>query len=182
MFCIDYQILEEEKRRLSSIKNIKEFEMDFNNIEGQIQLTCNDKKIGFVNKEVSYAGELLITWFQKLNEVIIQLRTNEFVTMWIPDSADIWLEFLAIKKIIVVSQIKAETEMHIKKTVTNIPKTNTDFFWSENISREEFLSTVLGSTNEFLRDIISLNELLGETKEVMKLENSYQKATMMYTK
>ncbi len=44
---------------------------------GQIQLKCNEKEIGFVDTEIPYDGELLIVWFQELNEVLIQMKTEE---------------------------------------------------------------------------------------------------------
>lgn len=171
MFCIEYEILEEEKARLS---NVKEFELD--NIAGQMRLVFNDKEIGFVDKEIPYDGELLLTWFQKLNEVIIQLRASDFITMWLPDSTNIWLEFKSISKIILISKIRAEAENHIEKTITNVPKKREEIFWSESIEKENFLEEVFESTNKLIQESILLNRLLLESKELVELKNTYEEA------
>ena len=77
MFCIEYEILDGEKNRLSSIKRIEEFESDFNTIVGQIHLVCNSEEIGFVDREIPYDGEFILTWLQRLNTVILGLQSIE---------------------------------------------------------------------------------------------------------
>lgn len=181
MFAIKYEILDEGKNRLSNIKNIKEFELEFNSITGQIQLICNDKKIGFVDKEIPYEGEFLLIWLQRLNEVIIHLNSNSFVTMSIPDSANIWLEFKAIDNMILITKIRAKKEMHVQEFILNMPKEKDQCFWNEYILRKEFVSIVLESTDKFIKELASINEILLEAREVIELENLFQKAKELST-
>lgn len=179
MFCINYEIIEEEKKRLSNIKEF-EIESELEPVEAQIHLIFNNEEIGFIDKEIPYDGELIIMWLEELNEVIIQLKTNKFATMWIPDSADIWLEFKMIDEIILVNQIRVKKEVHVEKIVDNMPKKQEELFWSESISREEFFRGIFVTTSRFIQDISLLNELLLKSKRIIKLENTLKKAKQIW--
>lgn len=175
MFCIEYEILEHEKNRLSSFKGIEEFESDFNTIVGQIHLVCNSEEIGFVDREIPYDGEFILTWLQRLNTVILELQSNTFVTMSIPDSANIWLEFKKMDKMILVTQIRAKAERHVQESVINIPQKREECCWTEHILIKEFNEKILMTTDRFIKEIVSINKLLLAAKEVIELENLYKK-------
>ena len=173
MFCIEYQILDNEKKRLSNLKAIEEFESNFNTIVGQMQLVCNGEEIGFVDREIPYDGDFILTWLQRLNTVVIELQSNIFTAMSIPDSANIWLEFKKTDKIISVSEIRTKAEMHVQDFVTNIPQKREECFWTEHILIKEFIEEILMTTDRFIKEIVSINELLLTAKEVVELENLY---------
>ena len=176
MFCIEYEILDDEKNRLISLKEIEEFESDFNTIVGQIHLKFDNEEIGFIDREIPYEGEFVLTWLQRLNTVIMQLQSNAFVTMSIPDSADIWLEFKKIDKMLLVTQIRAKAEEHVQEFVTNMPKTREECCWTEHILIKDFKEQILMTTDRFIKEIVSLNELLLTARGVIELGNLFQKA------
>lgn len=176
MFIVNYVIHNEEIKRILQISNIQEFEDDVNTIMGQIQLIFNKVEEGFIDKDIPYEGEFLITWFKLLNDVLIQLKGTQFVAMNLPDRDNVWLEFNLKNEEVIVSKIKAEKEMHIKTFIVNSPKIREELFWCEIISKYELYKTVLESTRNFIKDILSINELLAESKEVKELEAKYIKA------
>lgn len=175
MFCIEYDILDGEKNRLSSLKEIEEFESDFNTIAGQIHLKFNNEEIGFVDGEIPYDGEFVLTWLQRLNTVIKELQSNTFVTMSIPDSANIWLEFKKIDEMLLVTQIRAKAERYVQESITNIPQKREECCWTEHILIKEFYEKILMTTYRFIKEIVSINELLLAAREVIELVNLFQK-------
>lgn len=179
MFSINYAILEEERNRLLGISNIEEFEADLNTVVGQFQLIFNKTEEGFVDKDIPYDGEFLIAWFTLLNDVLIQLKTRPFVAMNEPAS-DIWLEIDLKNEEVAVSKIKEEEEMDVNDFIVNIPKRRSKFFWCERISKDELYKTVLDSTRNFIKDVLSINELLSDSRDLKNLEDTYMKAKEVY--
>ncbi|WP_291584083.1 hypothetical protein [Clostridium sp. UBA6640] len=176
MFLINYEILEDEKNRIFKLNNIMEFESDVNTVMGQIQLIFNNTKEGFVDKDIPFSGEFLITWFKRLNDALIQLKESSFVAIELSDSDSIWLEFKLNNEEVLISEIKAEKEMHIEKFIVNLPKRRSELFWCESISKDELFNTILDTTNNFMKDILAINQLLAESKEFKELEDKYIKA------
>ena len=120
-----------------------------------------------------------IAFSQKMNQnglFLIQMKTEEFVTMMEPDCDNIWLEFKIMDEVILISEIRAEEEMCVVKTITNMPKRQKEFFWSESILKEEFISQVFAITSKFIQDILSLNKILATSREIMELNLVFQKA------
>ena len=180
MFQIDYGILREDKEWLISIKDIKEFELEFGMIVGQIQLILNERVEGFVDCEIPYNGEFLDTWFSLLNQVVIKLKTDKFVAIEIIGSADIWIEFEVIEKMILISEIRAKAEKYVPTAITSIPKDRSEFFWSESIQISEFVSGVLAATDRFIQDVIEINDILRESRTVTKLNGIFQTAKRVW--
>lgn len=176
MFLINYEIPDEEKNRILKLDNIIEFEEDVNDVMGQIQLTFNNTKEGFVDKNIPYNGEFLIAWFKRLNDAIIQLKDSSFVAIEQPDSDNIWLEFKLNNNEVLIRQIKAEKEININKFVVNLPKKRKVLFWCESILKDELFNTILVTTRKFMTDILGINQLLYESKEFKELKDKYIKA------
>ena len=88
----------------------------------------------------------------------------------------IWFEFKLKNEEVLVSEIKAEKEMHIEKFIVNEPKKRIELFWQESISKDELFNTILDTTNNFMKDILAINELLAESKEFKELEGRYLKS------
>ena len=65
--------------------------------------------------------------------------------------------------------------MHIEKFIVSLPKRRREFFWCESISKGELFNTILDTTNNFMKDILAINELLSESKEFKELEDKYIK-------
>ncbi len=169
MFKINYEILESERDRLKSINDFTIFEDDVSTIHGQIQISVTNKLIGFVDKDIPYEGELLTMWFQLLNEALYVLETNGFVTIYEPDSVDIWIEFQLITSDIYIRRIRAENSVGFSSLIDCKPKVNKEVFWSEKVNKMVVYKSIIESTNIFVEDILSLNGLLGELGDIKKL-------------
>lgn len=176
MFFFEYEIFDEEKERLKKIKSDREFELDFNNIVGQIQLQINDKTIGFVDKEIPYDGELILTWLKHLNSIIVQLDSSNYVAMTIPDSANVWIEFEEMDGILQVTKMQAIKEANDQQVIVNTPKKRDLIFWSEYLPRIVFFDVILESTNKFIQDIASINKILLNTRAFKELDKLVENA------
>ncbi len=171
MFLIEYDISDKEKERMRRINSIQEFEEQLDDIEGQISIECNKENIGFVNKDISYDGELLVTWFRQLNRVILYLRNNTYVAMIIPDSEDVWIEFEVVKNNLQIREVRAAKKHNEYIEITPLKKEK--IFWSEDVGRKEVFHAIMQSTNRFIQEICLINKSLAESKNISTLRNIF---------
>lgn len=174
MFRVEYAILSNEKERLKQVEEITLFEEELDEIEGQIYIACNDNEIGFVDESIPYEGEFLVTWLWQLNSGILRLDDNGYFAMLIPDSADVWLEFKSMNKVVRVSKI--ETVKQYKGTTMTKPIESTNIIWAENIVKIELVQEILKKTEAFIQEVYSINKLLVESTEIKRLINVFQMA------
>lgn len=174
MFRLEYAILSNEKKRLKKVEKIATFEEQLDEIEGQICITCNENVIGFVDESIPYEGEFLVTWLWRLNSGILNLDSNGYFIMLVPDSSDVWLEFKLMNKVVKVSKIK--TIKKYKDTTMTKPIESTKIFWSANIEKIELFQEILKKTEEFIQEVYSINKLLVESRVIKRLINIFQMA------
>ncbi|WP_379127247.1 hypothetical protein [Paenibacillus sp. sgz500958] len=170
MFQIEYEILDCEIKRISIVNDLYEFENDLNTIVGQIQLKFNGREEGFVDRDIPYEGEFLITWVQLLNEAIVYLKEYGFATIFKPDSDNIWFEFALHDNIVEVSKIRAEKQKLVPNMIEKVPHAQSEFFWSEFVTIEEFYETILTVSEKLLKHIGSINKLILDSRELIKLK------------
>ena len=182
MFQINYVILDEEKKRLSMVKSIKDFEEEIDTIMGQMELIFNKQTFGFIVEDLVDCDEFLLIWLELLNEVLIQLHSSPFVTMISFDDDNLWFEFECVGDLLRVNHIRTEDarKEHITKNVTVIPYKRKECLWSEEISKEEFIREVLTVTDRFIKEVISINEIVVETREFRGINDRYQKAKQIW--
>jgi len=168
MFLINYLILYEEKTRLSNIDSISKLDNEGLDVYGQFKITFNSVEEGFIDSDVPYEGELLIEWFTRLNQALINLYRDNFVTFAEPDSGIIWYEF-ELKDNVEIRQIQSSGQMGFESIMGSEPRDKRDLVWCETISREELYCTIITSTENFIREILLLNKLLGNTYELKEL-------------
>lgn len=96
--------------------------------------------------------------------------------MYIPSSNNLWLEFKKNDKTISISKIKAMYKEHIEETLSNIPRQKEFLYWTVDISKKVFVDVVLDSTDNFVEEIIHINKILVEAKDVTSLLDIYQKS------
>lgn len=174
MFRVEYAILSNEKNRLKQVEKIALFEEQLDEIEGQIYIMCNKNEIGFVDESIPYEGEFLVTWLRLLNSVILHLDSYGYFAMLIPDSADVWLEFKLMNKLVQVSEIKTLKEYE-DTTMTKFIE-NKKVSWSEKIEKNELFQEVLEKTEAFIQEIYSINKILVESRRIKRLINTFQMA------
>ena len=176
MFKINWGILDEEKRRISQIKHIDEFENNLNTIVGQFRIDINNITEGFVDTDIPYDGEFIVTWLQLLNDAIQYISLYSFASIYEPDTDNVWMEFSLEKNIIQVSQIRAEQQKYVEKFIEKTPRKPIKYYWCDRILKNEFQSTVLCVTKDFIDYILELNEIMSQSKEIKLLEEKYYNA------
>lgn len=172
MFKLEYAILSNEKNRLRRVENTALFEKESDEVEGQIHIICNKNEIGFVDETISYDGEYLVEWLHLLNTGILQLEDKGYFAMLIPDSADVWLEFKLLNKMVCISE--EQTDEKYKGFTMTEPIKSTKIFWSDSIEKSELYQEILIKTEAFIQEVYSINKLIAGSRRMKRLINTFQ--------
>lgn len=159
MFKIEYLMHEDGKKRISRLQ--KETNWD---IEGQICLVFNDKKVGFYEEKIDYSSEYLYLWFRSLLDVIKELKRNDNSVMQIPETEN-ELHFKLKKNTITVIKRQYLREIYyVSEGKTNIKKE-----WIEEIDYNNFQCEVQKKVKQFLIEVKEINSIFLETDDYRKL-------------
>lgn len=173
MFSIRYKITDEDLAYCRYAKSSKEFDDRKDWIYGQFLMKANNNEIGFIHNELEYDGENLTVWFMNLNNVILKICNDRYVTIPISDWADSWIEFYRIND---YSLMLSEIEAHVINTnecVISGEFSDKIVIWSENISLEHFVKMTLKTTKIFLEEVNYINSILSETRGILRLRELY---------
>ncbi|HDK7166227.1 TPA: hypothetical protein PTV44_000030 [Clostridium botulinum] len=174
IFTLKFLILNSTKEELSNINDIEEFEREFGTVEGQIQLNFNDIEEGVIDEELIFISELIISWFKRLNQVLLSIKSNKYVAMNIPESDNIWYEFRNEGKYLIVSKVKSIKTNNICDFVVIKPIKKDISFWKGiKIKKTIFKNEILKATQNLIDEIILINDKLKETLEVKELTDLY---------
>lgn len=72
----------------------EEFDDMKQDIEGLIELNFNGNKYGLFFEDCPFGQERLIRWFTDLLEIAKKIKEHNYVAYRIPDSPNIWIEFI----------------------------------------------------------------------------------------
>lgn len=172
MFKLEYAVLFNEKKRLNKVENLTLFEKELDEVEGQIHIICNKNEIGFVDETIPYEGEYLVEWLRLLNTGILQLEEKGYFAMLVPDSADVWLEFKLLNKMVCISEV--QTEENYKGFIMTSPIESTKTFWSDTIEKIELFQEILKKTEAFIQEVYSINKLIVGSKGMKRLIKIFQ--------
>lgn len=171
---IRFNILEEQLKELKHT-SVKEFD-DFANIEGQFEFVIGNIKFGYVDNEIPFSNELLISWFKILNKVLEELIENSnYVIFYIPDSYK-WLELEVKGDSISITELKL-TEKNVEFLITNKRYSNL-FKYSTKvdvIGKKEFFNCILKNTDKFINNVLDINENLICSTTMQELIELYSK-------
>jgi len=172
---VRFNILEEQLKELKHT-TIEEFD-DFANIEGQFELIIGNIRFGYVDNEIPFSNELLISWFKILNKVLVELIENsQYVIFYIPDSHK-WLEIVVQEDSFNIAEVEL-IEKDVEFLITN--KRCSNLFKYNNkvdiIGKKEFVNCILENTSEFINNISNINEQLIRSKTMQELIELYTKA------
>ncbi|EJO5347966.1 hypothetical protein NRP93_002065 [Clostridium botulinum] len=176
IFTLKFLILNSMKEKLSNINDIEEFEREFGTIEGQIQLNFNDIEEGVIDEELIFISELIISWFKRLNQVLLSIESSDYVAMNVPESDNIWYEFRDEDEYLIVSKVKSVKTNNICDFVVIKPIKKDISFWKGiRIQKRIFKNEILKATQNLIDEIVLINGELRETLEVKELTNLYKK-------
>ncbi|OOM76560.1 hypothetical protein [Clostridium sp. BL-8] len=171
---IKFNILEDQIEELTHISK-EEFD-EFGNVEGQFELIIGKIRFGYVDNEIPFSNELLISWFKILNKVLLELMENSrYIAFYIPDALN-WLEIMVEEDTFFVKELEL-VEKSVQFLITNKRCSNL-FKESANVDvvkKEEFINCILKSTEEFINNILNINEQLMQSKTMQELIELYRK-------
>lgn len=163
MFKIDYFMLEEEQKRISDFKEGMSWE-----IEGQICLYFNDKKIGFYEKKIDIGGEYLSLWFRILLEAVKQLNKYNEVFVSVPETTNV-LYFIVCDSKLEVIKGKMGIQCVNEGVGIYSPSNIQETYWKEIIDYGEFQKEIQDKAQKYIEEVISYNEEFLETKDYKDL-------------
>lgn len=173
-FKIKYKIFQETLQLLQKM-DMQEFDEEFGDIEGQIELNFNGNTEGEVNDCIPFGDELLIEWYTCLNNIVNILKSNEYAAFEVPDTDGIWLEFIDSGNFLKVSEKKLYCD-NVTDSIINKPlKDLKNYGWSDVvIDKNEFFASISKSTKDFLNDISKVNDGLLRTESISELIALYK--------
>ena len=177
MFDIKYII---SKEYLDEIVNLteKEFDENFQDIEGEIQLKFGNNIHGiFYNENECLEGhDWLLEWFERLNEVILNLRVSQYFAITIPDTYDSWFVFRKIDN----NTLSVSLEKNMdKRAISPIWQDEPlqwvyKYLWKDvHISVDIFENKVKEVTKDFINQVKNLNPTILNS-------NSFKKFILKY--
>lgn len=170
MFTLKYKIPKEIRKKLKSW-NIKEFEEEIGEVEGQIKLDFNGKIYGYIDEEDSlFFNRFLVMWFCRLNECCKFLKTSNYVCFYMPETNKLWLE-MNVKDDDIYIQMSKLTREVITCYVVDTPFDDFEYLdWKNTvIKKSEFLNKIEIVTEQFINEIYDLNSDLLNSLSINKL-------------
>ena len=171
---IRFNILEEQLQELKYI-SIEEFD-EFANIEGLFEFIIDNIRFGYVDNDIPFSNELLISWFKILNRASMELiENNKCIVSYIPDSNK-WLEIEIQGEKIKITELEL-MEKNVEFLINN--QKCSDLFKYSNkidvIEKKEFINCILENTHKFINNISNINEKLIYSKAMQELISLYIK-------
>lgn len=157
--------------------NVKDFNEEFEHIEGFFQLCIDDYEIGSIyHNEPLHKGEIggeyIDYWLNKLLDTIIHLSNlGEYVAVYEIETTNRWVEFQRIQEKIKI-KVATDSFNHLKKLFITNPYENFDYIDSieEYIDFCEFKAIVCDAVQEFINQLEKINSALSVTKMLSDLK------------
>lgn len=108
MFKLLYRIVENSVEDLRGVSS-SVFEAELGDIDGQIQISFDEHKFGYVTEEVPFANERLLLWFGLLLDVLTTLNETKYALMRYLGSHDVCIEFVEKGERVEISELKITT-------------------------------------------------------------------------
>jgi len=174
MFEIRYRIPEEVLNEISSL-DATEFDTEFNDIEGQIELNFNGNKYGFCHEQVPFGQELLLFWFGLLNSVATKLRKAHYVAMWIPETAASFFEFVRSGEFLKISLVTV-ARPNGKGFVVESPLSDVVQYDCKEIQVlvQDFQCEVSQKIEELLKELETINPELLKSEHISLFIEEYK--------
>jgi hypothetical protein len=178
MFGIRYRILEDEIREISSL-DAEEFDAEFNDIEGQIELNFNGNKYGLYHEQVPFGQELLLFWFGLLNSVATKLRKAHYVAMSIPETAASFFEFVKSGEVLKISLVTVATP-DINGFIVESPLSDVvQYGWKDTqVLVQDFQCEVSQKIEELLKELEAINPELLKSKRIRRFIEEYKSSNL----
>ncbi|WP_459477382.1 hypothetical protein [Clostridium saccharoperbutylacetonicum] len=175
MMKINWNILKEDIDKLKE-NTIETFDM-YGNIDGQFEITFDTIKFGYVDTEIPFGNELLLSWFTILIKAVIELNKQGYVVFYLPDTTK-WLEIQEKENVLFVSKLELiEKNVDFLITGKNQPNLFNKTNHIDKIEKCKFINCVLNESKEFINYICSINKKLKDSITIKEITALYNKAS-----
>lgn len=144
------------------------------NIDGQFEIIFDTIGFGYVDTEIPFGNELLLSWFTILNKAVSELKKQGYVIFYIPGTPK-WLEIQQKENTLLVSKLEligksadflitGKNQLSLFNKISQVDK----------VEKCEFINCVLSKSKEFISHVCSINESLKDSitlKEITALYN-----------
>lgn len=158
----------------------QQFDQTKQDIEGIIELNFNGNKYGLFFDDCPFGEERLVRWFVDLLTIAKKIKEHNYVAYRIPDSANLWLEFILQGKELSVSLVEDVDRKSIIDLFIYKPyKEFTYSQWKGSIiSTVSFVEEVIISSSKLLNFIAVLNPQLLNSENIQLLENKVRELSL----
>ncbi|MDQ0497192.1 hypothetical protein [Paenibacillus brasilensis] len=158
----------------------EQFDQTKQDIEGIIELNFNGSKYGVFFDDCPFGEERLIRWFVDLLTIAKKIKAHNYVAYRIPDSANLWLEFILQDKELCVSLVEdVDRELLMDLFVY---KPYNEFRYSHwkgsMVSAASFNEEIIINAQKLLNFISVLNPQLLKSKNIQILENEVRELSL----
>lgn len=172
MFKINYNILEDTKKEIEEF-SYEEFKQN-NEIYGQFEFQLSNLTIGYVDKDIPFENELVLTWIKFLTESCKNLIIDSYSIFCVVDLNNFWLEFNKVDTNIVINR-KKQKEPNIPFLISNTKKLDLFDTNSEQLDilpELEFLMEINRNSKRFIEMFKNLNETLLDMEVLKDIEKN----------
>lgn len=151
----------------------EEFDCTRQDIIGIIELNFNGCKYGMFFDDCPFGEEKLLRWFIDLLTIAQKIKTHNYIAYRIPDSANLWLEFILNGKELSVSLAEDMDRESIVDLFIYQPHKEFKYpHWKESkINVVSFVEEVIINSRKMLNFISVLNPQLLECRRMRILIN-----------
>lgn len=193
---LNFRIIEEEVDRLKRT-TIEEFDK-FGNIDTQFLFQINNIIYGVVHNDIPFGQELLITWLERLNNVVKEILNNkETIVFSVPDINQ-WIYIRVFKEKLAVNILLPREYKYINKEINSLDDIRiirsieyviADYFDEKtfvmldeetDVEKNEFINSVLIITARLIDEITLINKKLIKSKTIINLQKLYNLNLKLY--
>ncbi|ARF70108.1 hypothetical protein B7C51_23060 [Paenibacillus larvae subsp. pulvifaciens] len=170
MFKLLFRFVDDDLDVLSKI-NTEQFEKEYGDILGQIELNFNGNIVGFFHEDVPFGNEMILLWFKRLHETLFRLRNSDYIAMNVVGNNN-WIELFKNDSFLKVNLIRDPNTTGIQGFITQIPFANNIIReWGNiEIKYNEFKEEIIRNTVILLERLKELNALLVNTTKVINIK------------
>lgn len=178
MFTISFKAYD----NIDDIKQMstEQFDQKKQDIEGIIELNFNGNKYGLFFDDCPFGEERLVRWFVDLLTIAKKIKEHNYVAYRIPDSANLWLEFILHEKELSVSLVEDVDRESITDLFIDKPYKEFKYLqWNGSIiSTVSFVEEVIINANKLLNFISVLNPQLLNSENIQLLKNKVSELSL----
>lgn len=158
----------------------EQFDHTKQDIDGIIELNFNGNKHGIFFDDCPFGEERLIRWFIDLLTIAEKIKEHNYVAYRIPDSANLWLEFILEGKELCVSLVEdVDRELILDLFIYEPYEEFRYSHWKgSRISAVSFVEEILTNARKLINFISVLNPQLLKSENIQILQNKARELSL----